>query len=327
MVYVLLIVAFLLLIAFFTSSEIALISANRVRLRTWVRRRRSGASFALQFLKRPDRFLSTILVGTNLGMVALTVVASRFLIIRYGRLGEVLSTFLVTLGVLILAEIIPKSLSSRVPEALATIVARPLHFLHYVFLPAVFLVNALSRGVLFLLGLGKVKGKPSCTKVELSTAVLEGERVGVLKATEREIVAGIFAFSQKTVRDVMIPREKMWALSVDSTHADLASIISRSRHSRIPIYQGDLDHIIGLVHAMDLVLSGSWDLGKLIRPVKSVHPNKHCHSLLNELRSEFSHLAIVTNGRGRTLGLVTLEDLVEVMVGEIRDEHDHPLTG
>ncbi len=320
--YVLLIVLFLASVAFFTSSEIALISANRVRLRSWARKGRKGASFALRFLKKPERFLSTILVGTNVSMVALTVVGSRLLILRYGRVGEVLSTFAITIFILVVGEIVPKSASRRIPEVLTTIVARPLDLFYYLFLPGAFLVNVLSKGVLRALGRGRLREERPFTKMELSTALAEGEKAGILKSSEREIISGIFAFSGKRVRDVMIPRDRICAASIGSTRSEFISLISRTRHSRVPIYDGDLDHIVGLVHVRDVLLFHGWDVRKLIRPVKSVHASKHCDSLLEELRREFTHLAIVTNGHGRTVGLVTLEDLVEVMVGDIRDEHD-----
>jgi len=321
-VYAVLIPIFLAWIAFFTSSEIALISANRVRLRTWARRGRKGASFALDFLKKPERFLSTTLIGTNLGIVALTAVGSRFLILKYGRAGEILSTFLVTFIILVVAEIIPKSVSRKVPEVFTTIVTRPLDFLHYLFLPLALSVNALARGVLLLLGRGKPREEPACTRLDLSTAVGEGEKAGVLNRTGREIISGILSFSDTRVGDVMIPKERICAASIDSTPSDLGALVKESNHSRIPIYEGDLNHIVGLIHVMDLILSDTWEIRKLMRPVKSVLPSKHCDSLLDELRREFSHLAIVTHGPGNTVGLVTLEDLVEVMVGDIRDEHD-----
>ena len=322
--YILFVLILLALIAFFTSSEIALISANRVRLRAWGRRGRRRASFASEFLKKPHRFLSTILVGTNLSQVALTVVFSRWLILRFGRGGEVGATFIVTFLILVVGEIIPKSIASKIPEAMTIAVARPLDVLHTLFLPFSFLVNSLSKALLFLLGGRKTKRGLSFTREELSTAVREGEKIGILNSTEKEMVSRIFTFSRMKVRDVMVPRAKIFAAPVNSTQDHLVSLISKSGHSRIPIYDGNLDNIVGIVHTQDLIALKRWDIRKAMRPVKFVHLSKPCDLLLNELTREFSHLAMVTDTPRRLAGMVTLEDLVEVMVGEIRDEHDKP---
>jgi putative hemolysin len=318
---------FLVAVGFFAASEMALISANKVRLRHLRKKGSRGARIALDILAKPEIFLTTILVGTNLSLVACTFVSTRFLERRLGEAGGVWSTFIVAFAVLIAGEIIPKSFALHRPEAFGVVVSPILVSVRKLLFPLIVLSNWGARGLLLLFRASPDDTGPHFSRRLFESAIQAGEDEGILGPRDRRIISTVLEFWRKPVREVMVPRMEMVTAPLDTGYENMARILAESGHSRIPVYAGSIDNIKGIVVAVDLLERDGWEASKVMRPVKFVPEEKSCASLLDELRRDESHIAVVVDEYGGTSGVVSLEDLVEELIGEISDEHDKQLRG
>lgn len=325
----LLVLGFLLLLsAFFSGSETALFAANRLRLRY---RRDEGdarARTALGLLDNPARLLSTLLIGNNIVNTATAVVATAVLVRLLGpERGPVYAFVVVTIVVLLLAEITPKTLAAHHADRFVLLAARPVAWLATLLSPVnrvlSFLTNVLARP----LG-GRVRADaPMVTEEEIQSLVRMGEEQGVLEEDESEMIHSIIELGDTVVREVMVPRVDMVCVEADDPIEAVLDVVRAHGHSRIPVYHDTIDQIVGLVHVKDL-LSGFRD-GRLqgavrdfTRPAHFVPDSKRLDDLFREMRREQVHMAIAVDEYGGTAGLVTIEDLLEEIVGPIRDEYD-----
>lgn len=340
---ILLIVVFVLLTGFFAAAEISLISVRRTRIRQLVEEGNKAAKTVQRLLDNPTRFMATVQIGvTFIGFLASAVGAvslaqplsailakSGVAVIAQHSLG--IAVFLVTLIVgfftLVVGEVAPKSLALQHAERAALLFGRIINIISIIMLPFVKLVTFSSDALVRPFG-GHVRfSAPIVTEEELKMLVEAGEEEGVLEEEEKEMIHSIFEFTDTVARQVMVPRIDMKCAEVNDGVTELLNVIVRYGHSRIPIYEDNVDNVIGIVHAKDLlpVLARELhesDIRAVMRPAYFIPEAKKVDELMAEFKRSKNQMAIVRDEYGGTAGLVTLEDLLEEIVGDIMDEYD-----
>ena len=311
-----------LLSAFFSSSETAFISLNRLRIKRKIKEGNKKAELIDRMLENPQKLITTILIGNNLVNIAAASIATSIAIKVYGNLGVGIATGVMTLLILIFGEIVPKSFAVKNAEKIAYAMAQLLSFFEKLFYPITYVLILLTNAII-----GKEnKDIPLITEEELRTAIEVSVKEGVLEKEERDLLRNAFDFGDKTVSEIMIPRIDIVMLSSDKSIKDALNLVVKKGHSRIPVYSKDKNNIIGMIYSKDIlkaVAEGKRGRVKdLIRPVLYVPESKKLDDLLREMKQNKTHLAIVVNEYGDVEGLVTMEDLIEELVGEIDDEYD-----
>ena len=312
--------------AFFSSSEIAMFSLPSHRVEAVVSEGKRGAK-TLQSLKRdPHRLLVTILVGNNLVNIAMSSIATGLLAYFMASQGRAVAvaTFGVTALVLLFGESAPKSYAVDNSEPWALRIARPLKFAEMLLLPLVVLFDYLTRVVNTVTGGRAAIEESYVTRQEIRDMIKTGEREGVLDQEEREMLQRTLRFNRTIVKEVMTPRLDMTAVPKDASIEEAIETCVQSNHERLPVYDGELDNILGVVHINDLIRDSNYgdddtpvDLESLIEPTLHVPETKNVDDLLTEMREQRLNMVIVIDEFGTTEGLVTMEDLVEEIVGEI----------
>ena len=323
-----LLVALILCSAFFSISETALFAANRVTLR---QRRAQGdrrARVAYALLNQAGELLTTLLAGNTMANVGASVVATSIALSLLGRHAAEWIAFLGTTGVLlILAEIAPKTLASRNADRLALVVAGPITSLMRIFIPLVRVLSVVATTLVRPFGGHITPRAPLVTEEQLRFLVEVGEEEGVIEEEEREMIHSIFKFGDTVVREVMRPRVDIAAVPTDATINRALGLMTEQGHSRLPVYEGTIDHVVGVVYIRDLIPAlrhGRLDqpVSELRRPAFFVPETKKVDELFKEMQQKKVSMAIVLDEYGGTAGLVTVEDLLEEIVGEIQDEYD-----
>ena len=317
-------VPFLLLEAFFSASEISLISANRRRLRQWAEQKVRGAAQALKLLERPERLVATTLLGSNLSEITNTILVTAFLLEAMGPGGEIVAMLLLPPLILILAEIIPKSIGRQHPNRLARRLGPILLVVSWVLYPLTFIFAGLSRAVLWLTGARHTSTLPFISREDLHLVVKKSGPEVDLETPERRIIHRILQFSLRTVKEVMVPLIRVAAIPDTLTVGQALEEFRTTRFSRLPVYHRRIDNLIGVLHDFDLLGEGGLDrpIRPFMRPVTYVPELKKIDRLLSEMQRRGIHLAVVVDEYGGAVGIVTIEDLLEEIVGEIADEFD-----
>ncbi|WP_243093784.1 hemolysin family protein [Thermus thalpophilus] len=321
-----LLVLFLGLSAFFSASETAFTTLYPWKLKELAEA--ENGPFTL--LSRDiTRFLTTILVGNNLVNIAATALVTDLATRAFGSLGVGLATGVMTFLVLFFGEITPKSIAVHHAEALARVAAWPIYLLSILFYPLGRFFSWVSGAILRLLGL-EPRNTPLVSEEELRLILAGAEESGTIEAQEEEMIHSILELEETPVREIMTPRVEMVAIEAEATLEDLLHLFREHRYSRIPVYRESVDHIVGVAYAKDLLdyycegdLKGR-SVASIAHPPYFVPENMDAWTLLKELRRRKVHLAIVVDEFGGTAGLVTLEDVMEEIVGEIYDETDEP---
>ena len=312
--------------AFFSASETALMSISKIDARHMVDQNIKNAKIVSKLVEDPNKLLGAILVGNNIvniGASSLaTVVATGIL----GSAGAGIATGVMTLLVLIFGEITPKSLSTQKSQEVACFVARPISLVVLIFTPVVKVLMFISNLMIRLFG-GKIDtSKPFITTDELKTIVTVSHEEGVLEEEEKEMIYNVFGFGDSYTKDVMIPRTDMIAVDVNATYDEIIELYKQEQFSRMPVYQESHDNIIGVIYMKDLLLKQfdpkDFVISDFLRDVYFVHEFKRIDELFKEMRSKKIGMAIVVDEYGGTSGIVTLEDLIEEIVGDIDDEYD-----
>ncbi len=321
-------VPLLLLEAFFAAAEIALVSASRRRLRHQAEAGGRGAALALRLLGRPEYFLATTLLGAYMAAAANTVLVTAFLLREIGPQGAWAAVVLMPPLLLILAEIIPKSIGRQQAAALAQSLAPAVWVASWVIYPATLIFAGVSRGVLWLLGVRQASHLPFITREDLRLVVAKGGHEIDLKGKERLFIHRILQFSLRTVKEVMVPLVRVAAIPDTLTVAQALEEFRTTRFSRLPVYHARIDNIVGVLHDFDLLGEEpqSKPIKPFIRPVHYVPDIKKVDRLLSEMQRLGIHLAVVVDEYGGAVGIVTIEDLLEEIVGEIIDEFDQEIT-
>lgn len=305
------------IVAWLTAAATAVRSVSRIWLRHWAEQQLSGSGAAALYLERPHGLLLAASTG-----VALTVFSSGVILANAAR-GSMLvllaEGFVFALVLLVVGQLVPRAVARRWAPQLIPVLLPPLQALEMVLNPALRLVRRLAGE-----RRGEAMSPPPTDEETLEELLREGELEGVGEAGEIAIISGVVQFGEKRVRDVMVPRSDVFALSQEMPPSEMAARVAQSGYSRVPVYRDSVDNVIGMVHGFDLLKNAGTE--SPLRPVAFTRPSTSCKELLSSMLRERRHLAIVRDDAGATLGLLTLEDLLEELVGDIRDEHDEPAT-
>jgi putative hemolysin len=308
----------ILVVAWLTAAGTAVRSVSRIWLRHWVERGLRGASTAELYLERPQRLI--VAAGTG---VALAVFAAGELLGASsppGTAARIERLIGLALVILLLGQLVPRAIARRWATPLLPVLLPPLRLFDVFLAP----VRLLVRAVVRLVRPERPAPAEASPREGIEDLLREGELEGVGEGDEIAIITGVVQFGEKTLGSVVTPRAEVFALDESLPPPELARRIAQSAYSRVPIYRGTIDSIVGMVHVFDVLKAGAGTLPP-IRPVAHAKASKPCNEQLFEMLRARRHLAVVQDDAGRTVGIVTLEDLLEELVGDIRDEHDEPL--
>jgi putative hemolysin len=310
--------------AFFSSSETALLSMDRLRVKYLSEKGRPGAKRLERLLSRPDDLLSAILVGNNLVNIMISVFATALFLDLFGQGGELMTILILTPLLLIFSEVCPKTYAATYPEKHSFRVLQPIRFFMWLLRPVTAVVSGVS-GLLtrFLRGEDQA---PLISEDEIRSIIEFGEDAGVVDEDKRRMLHGVFDLSEIRVRDVMVPRTEVVGISVEADFKEVVQLTAQARHSRFPVYDGNLDNVVGVIHSKDVLnyldKPDQFSLRELARQPFFVPEAKPIETLMQAFRRKHLHLAMVVDEYGGVEGICTLEDIVEEIVGEIQDEYD-----
>ncbi len=323
-IYLLGLLLLFILSAFFSGSETALTALDRLRLKYLVEKKRPGAERLETVLAHPDRLLSAILIGNNVVNIAASVFATALFIKLYGEHGELMTILIMTPVLLIFSEVCPKTYAAQNPERVSFLVLRPILLVMWVLTPLIWLVTRVSR-LMTRLFPGEA-GRPLISEDEIKSIITVGEQDGVVAEEQRRMLHGVFELSQSRVRDLMVPRTEVVGIDAGTSFAEILSLVQSARHSRFPVYNESLDSIVGIVHSKDILnyvnRPEEFQIEKVARQPYFVPESKRVNLLLQSFRERKVHLAIVVDEYGGVEGIVTLEDVIEEVFGDIEDEYD-----
>ncbi len=312
----------LALSAYCSATETAFSSANTTRLRTLAEKGSGNAALALKLLEQYDRLLSTILIGNNIVNIATASIGTVLFVRHYGDAGATISTVVVTVVVLIFGEISPKSIAKDCAEKCAMLSAPILRVLIWVLMPLNLLFSLWKK---LLAKVFRLNGDSKMSQEELLMLVDEVQQDGSIDRDEGELLKNAIGFSEQEAQDILIHRVDLAALPVTASKEEVAALFTQTKYSRLLIYQDSIDHILGTVHQKDFYVGcGVTDqpLSDIISPPVFALENEPIRALLKKLQQAKTHVAVVVDEYGGTCGIVTMEDILEELVGEIWDEHD-----
>lgn len=314
-----------LLSAFFSSAETAFSTVNRVRLRTLAEENHKGAIRVLAILDQYGKMLSAILIGNNIVNLSASSVSTTFAINLWGNKAVGITTGILTFVILMFGEIIPKTWAMQRAESISLMFGPVIRLLMTVLTPVIFLVDMLSNWILRLLHISSEGNNFSITEKELKTYVDVSHEDGVIESEERTLIYNVFDFGDTVAKDIMVPRIQMTTVPLTATYQELLSTFQSCMFTRLPVYDEDPDHIIGIVNIKDFILvkdKEKFSLKKILREAYYTYEYKNVSDLLMEIREKSCNIAFVLSEYGATVGMITIEDMIEELVGEIRDEYD-----
>ena len=314
-----------LLSAFFSSAETAFSTVNRVRLRTLAEENNKGAVRVLAILDQYGKMLSAILIGNNIVNLSASSLMTTFAISLWGNKAVGIATGVLTFVILMFGEIIPKTWAMQRAEPISLMFAPIIRLLMIILTPVIFLVDMLSNWILRLLHISSEGNNFSITEKELKTYVDVSHEGGAIESEERTLIYNVFDFGDTVAKDIMIPRIQMTTVPLSATYQELLSTFQSCMFTRLPVYDEDPDHIIGIVNIKDFILvkdKEKFSLKKILREAYYTYEYKNVSDLLMEIREKSSSIAFVLSEYGATVGMITMEDIIEELVGEIRDEYD-----
>lgn len=318
-------IVLIMLSAFFSSAETALTCVNKVKMKTLADDGNKNAGRVLEILESPGKMLSTILIGNNLVNISATSLATTLTIQIFGSIFVGVATGILTILILLFGEIVPKTAASINSEKLALTYSPFIKLLMFLLTPVIFIVDKLSGFLLKLMHINANGSYNPMTESELKTYVEVSHEDGAIESEEREMILNVFDLGDSLARDIMIPRIEMTMVDVDISYIKLQNIFKNTLYSRIPVYEGDKDHIIGIVTLKDFFLvskKSSFHIRDIMRDIYYTYETKKTDDLLIEMRESANNIAVVLDEYGATVGMISLEDLLEEIVGEIRDEYD-----
>jgi len=346
--YIELLILILLIVlnGFFAASEIALISLNDNKLRFMSNdRNKKKIELLKKLLSEPGRFLATIQIGITLGSMLSSAFASESFSDRLVGLikltgipvpdavlksiSVIVISMILSYFSLVIGELVTKRIAMKKEEDISLFAVRPLYILSVATLPVVKFLNASTNVIVRLFGIDPNQDEEEVTEEEIRMMVDVGEEKGAIQENEKEMINNIFDFDNKTAMDIMTHRTDIVALPIDAGLKEVINVINEEKYTRIPVYEGSIDNIIGILHAKDIIKfidcdqsREDFDLRKLIRNPYNVPWSKRTDELFSELQKNKNHMAIIIDEYGGTAGIVTMEDLVEEIVGNILDEYD-----
>ncbi len=318
-------VILLLLSAFFSSAETALTTFNRIRMRTLADEGNKRAARALAVTADSGKMLSAILIGNNVVNLSASSIATTLAMRLLGSVGAGIATGILTVLVLIFGEISPKTLATLHAETLAMAYAGIIRLIMTALTPVIAVINNLSILFLRLLRVDPKKSKDTLTEEELKTIVDVSHESGVIETEEREMIHNVFDFSDALAKEIMTPRIDMTFVKIDSTYREILEIYREDHYTRLPVYEATTDNVIGILNMKDLLLYEDiehFSISNILREPFFTYEKKNTAELFLEMQTKSINLAIVLDEYGITAGMVTMEDLLEEIVGEIHDEYD-----
>ena len=329
LIRIIVLICLLVLSAFFSSAETALTAVSPIRIRNLLDQNPSDkrAAAVMRIIDDPSPMLGTILVANNaVNLSASAITAS--LAYRFGGKHLALATGIITLLILVFGEITPKTIATIRTEKMALAYARPLIVLMTILTPIVFLINAISNGLLKLLGVSR-DDAGKLTQGDIQTIVDVGHEEGIIQSDEKDIITNVFELKDSAVKEVMVPRVHVSILDADISFEELLKVFREDKYTRYPVYEDTPDRIIGTINMKDLLLyhdgdTSSFSVRNILREAHFVFEHKKIRELLAEMMEASVSIAIVVDEYGDWTGIITLEDVLEEIVGEIHDEYDEP---
>jgi CBS domain containing-hemolysin-like protein len=315
----------LLLSAFFSSAETALTTVNKIKIKSLAEEGNGRAQLVLQITDASNKMLSAILIGNNIVNLSASSLATTLAMHLLGSAGAGIATGILTFLILIFGEISPKTLATLNATRISLRYAPVIWALMQVLTPIIYIINHLSMGFLRLLRVDPHQNEGAMTEDELRLLVDESHESGAIEVEEKEYIHNLFDFTDAAAREIMIPRIDMTVIDVDWSYNKLMEIYRKTMFTRIPVYEDDTDNIIGLINMKDMLLAPKnedFSIRRYLRKVYFTYEQKNTSELFEEMRRERLSLAIVLDEYGAVAGMVTLEDLLEELVGDIRDEFD-----
>ena len=318
-------VILLILSSLFSSTETALTTVNKIRMRTLSEAGNKKADRVLRVTENQGKMLSAILIGNNVVNLSASSLATSIAIERFGSVGAGIATGILTLLILIFGEIAPKTMATINADQISLWVSGFIEFLMWILTPVIFIVNKLAMGVLLLFRVDPNKSQNAMTEEELRTIVDVGEESGVIETEEKEMIHNLFDFGDSEAKEIMIPRIDMTFVSKDATYQEVIEIFKEDKFTRLPVYEETTDNVVGILNMKDLLLCedpNTFSIDEIMREPYFTFEHKNTADLFMEMRKSSISLAVVLDEYGVTAGMITLEDLLEEIVGEIRDEYD-----
>ena len=322
-----LLVVLLLGSGFFSASETSLMSLSKIRIRYMEDEGVKGAKLVGSLIEKSSDLLSSILVGNNVVNIAATSVSTSLFINIFGDGGVAIATAVMTVLVLVFGEITPKTIAANSPEKVAVVVSKPISIIMKITKPIVWVFNLLTGIIFKIMGIDNDGVKPFITEEELKAMVNVSHEEGVLEMEEREIINNVFQFGDMQAKEAMIQRLDMVAIDIEDSYDEIIELFKSEKLSRLPVYQESIDDIVGILNIKDIIFLSdeeieNFDIKDYVREAFFTYEFKKITQLLEEMKKEKTQMAIVVDEYGGTAGLLTIEDLVEVIVGDIDYEYD-----
>jgi len=322
---IVILIILLALLAFFSGAETALMSLSKIRVRHMVEEKIKGADLVEKLIQSPSKLLGTILVGSTVINISASALATALAIDLFGSRGVGIATGIMTVMVLVFGEITPKSLAAQNSENFSLKVIKPILFTVALLKPVVVVVTYITNIFIRLLGGKASKDRPFITEEELKTMVDVSEEEGVLEIEEKEMIFNVFEFGDLKVKEVMVQRTDVVAVDVEVSFNEIIEVFKEEQFSRIVVYEESVDEVVGILNVKDLFFleeKENFDIRKYMREPFFTFEFKNVAELLREMKKARVHMSIVLDEYGGTAGIVTIEDMIEEIVGEIEDEYD-----
>ncbi|HIQ95430.1 MAG TPA: HlyC/CorC family transporter [Candidatus Limivivens merdigallinarum] len=311
--------------AFFSSAETALTTVNKIRLLSLAEQGDKRAERVLKIKENTPKMLSAILIGNNIVNLSASSLSTTLTIRLFGNAAVGIATGIITLLILIFGEITPKSMASYHAESMALAYSTVIHALIKILTPVIWVINLLSGLVLKLGRVDATKQTNAMTEHELRTIVDVSHENGVIESDERQMIYNVFDFGDSQAKDIMVPRVDMVCIDINSSYDEILEVFREEHFTRLPVYEENPDNVVGIINVKDLLLLDSKDsfrVKNVMREPYFTYEYKKTSELMVEMRQDSINLTIVLDEYGATVGMITLEDLLEEIVGEIRDEYD-----
>lgn len=326
----LILIALVALSAFFSSAETALTTVNKIRVRNLIEEGDRRAVILSKIIEDPGEMLSAILIGNNIVNISASSLATILATRCFDRMGlpgigPGIATGALTLIILVFGEVTPKTCATIYPERLALSYARIIYVWTIIATPLIFIINHLSMGLLFLMRVDPNDRSGTYTEEEIRTIVDVSHEDGMIEPEERKLINNVFDFGDATAKDIMVPKVDISFLNVNASYQDMMELYRENKYTRYPVYEETTDNVTGMINVKDLLIyedKEHFNARNILREVLFTHEHKKTFDLLLEMRGSSTNLAIVLDEYGVTAGMVTIEDLLEEIVGDIRDEYD-----
>ncbi len=321
----LVLIVLLYLSAFFSSSETALTTVNKIRMRTLADAGDAKAAMVMKVVEQQGKMLSAILIGNNIVNLSASSLMTTLTIRLFGNQLVGVATGILTLLILVFGEITPKTMATISAETVSLKNAKIIYGLMVIFTPVIFVVNQLSMIVLKIIKVDPNQKSDAYTADELRTIVDVSHEEGIIESEERKMINNVFDFGDSLAKDIMVPRIDMVFVDVEATYDEVIALYQEERYTRIPVYEDTTDNVIGIINVKDLLLvedHSQFKIRDCLREPLYTYEFKKTAELMMEMRKTFNNIVIVLDEYGATAGLITLEDMLEEIVGEIRDEYD-----